>query len=131
MTECEAGAEETTIVAALLHDIGHYLPHASAVELLQNGQSFGRKSHDVIGETYLRQLGFPREVTALVGAHVDAKRYLTATDRGYMERLSAVSKTSLKFQVSGTKRDGSISADVDREDRSARERWGSSRRIRC
>ena len=93
------GADDATVVAALLHDIGHYIPHPTAVQMFEQGQAVGRRSHDAIGETYLAQLGFPRSVTALVGGHVDAKRYLTATVPTYMDTLSLGSQRSLKHQV--------------------------------
>jgi predicted HD phosphohydrolase len=38
-------------------------------------------------------------VCQLVGAHVWAKRYLTATEPGYYEALSVTSKRTLKYQV--------------------------------
>jgi len=44
--------------------------------MLHDGISVGRKSHDAIGEVYLRQLGFPEKVCQLVGAHVVAKRWV-------------------------------------------------------
>ena len=37
------------------------------------------------GEEYLKGLGFPEEVTSFVRNHVEAKRYLVATDPDYYE----------------------------------------------
>jgi predicted HD phosphohydrolase len=91
------GADEETIIAALLHDIGQFLPHAST-QMMHNGTSLGRLSHDAVGEAFLRSLGFPPKVCALVGAHVVAKRYLTATRAGYLETLSRASRLSLTYQ---------------------------------
>lgn len=62
------------------------------------GGSLGKMSHEAIGEAYLRTLGFPDKVCSLVGAHVVAKRYLTATKPGYLEALSSASQASLRYQ---------------------------------
>ena len=42
--------------------------------MIHEGISVGRKSHDAIGEEYLKKLGFPVTVYCLVGGHVIAKR---------------------------------------------------------
>ncbi|KAK4688208.1 hypothetical protein P7C73_g1910, partial [Tremellales sp. Uapishka_1] len=94
----QSGAEESTIVAALLHDIGQLLPHSESKKHI-NGQSIGRTSHATIGENYLLDLGFPKVVAELVGSHVLAKRYLVATDQGYLAGLAFTSVNSLKYQV--------------------------------
>lgn len=60
--------------------------------------SVGRVGHEMIGEHYLRSLGFGETVCRLVGSHVAAKRYLTAIDPAYYDALSAASKRSLQFQ---------------------------------
>lgn len=64
-----------------------------------NGTYVGKASHEVLGEKYLRQLGFSEKICQLVGAHVMAKRYLTAVDKTYYDGLSQSSKTTLRFQV--------------------------------
>lgn len=76
-------------------------------------ESVGKRSHDVAGAAYLRELGFPDKVCRLVGGHVQAKRsvhrvmrrpstdrsrYLTATRPEYLERLSNASRASLQCQ---------------------------------
>ncbi|CAD6577510.1 MAG: hypothetical protein TREMPRED_001971 [Tremellales sp. Tagirdzhanova-0007] len=94
----QSGADEATIAGALLHDIGQFLPYSDAKDLMTNGTSVGRASHEKIGEVYLRGLGFPEKVCELVGAHVVAKRYLTAVVPSYLESLSSASKASLKHQ---------------------------------
>lgn len=70
-----------------------------------DGRYVGRASHEVVGEVvgevFLRENGFPEKVCQLVGAHVVAKRYLTAVERGYWEGLSEASRTTLEMQVSG------------------------------
>ena len=67
-----------------------------------DGSYVGKASHEIVGERYLRQLGFSEHICQLVGAHVMAKRYLTAVDRAYYDDLSSSSKTTLKYQVSCT-----------------------------
>ncbi|KAL1407796.1 hypothetical protein Q8F55_007231 [Vanrija albida] len=91
-----AGADEPTVVAALLHDIGQFV--RSGEVMLVDGASVGNKAHEELGAAYLASLGFPAAVTDLVGAHVVAKRYLTATRAGYLASLSTASKLSLQCQ---------------------------------
>ena len=104
-------ADNETVVAALLHDIGQFLP-ASEVQSIAHevrdmssdddddpsAASVGRVGHDRIGEEYLVRMGFPSKVSALVGSHVAAKRYLCAVEPGYHDTLSEASKKSLMFQ---------------------------------
>lgn len=96
----EAGADEETILGALLHDIGRFIPEGDSMPAIiaADGTFVGRASHEVTGERYLRQLGFSDKICQLVGAHVMAKRYLTAVDKGYYDALSQSSKTTLKYQ---------------------------------
>ncbi len=98
----KAGADGETILAALLHDIGRFIPDADSMPkmIAPDGTYVGRASHEVLGENFLRQLGFSEKVCQLVGAHVMAKRYLCAVDSEYYEGLSPSSKKTLKFQVS-------------------------------
>lgn len=97
------GAERTTVVAALLHDVGQFIPlsihnSGSGTEMLdESGQSVGRKSHDQLGATFLQAHGWPPSVYELVGAHVQAKRYLS-TDPTYLASLSKTSQASLRAQ---------------------------------
>ena len=88
-------------MAALLHDVGRFIPAAEKMEkmITPDGQYIGRQSHEALGEFYLRQIGFSEKVCKLVGAHVMAKRYLVATDQSYYDSLSETSKRTLKFQV--------------------------------
>ncbi|KIV85911.1 hypothetical protein PV11_01562 [Exophiala sideris] len=96
----ESGADDDTILAALLHDVGRFIPKASSMPALiaPDGQRVGIASHEVLGEEYLRQLGFSEKICQLVGAHVMAKRYLSAVDKEYYNSLSPLSKKSLVFQ---------------------------------
>ena len=97
----EAGADDDTVLGALLHDVGRFIPDAEKMPAMttSDGVFVGRESHEVLGEKYLRGLGFSEAICQLVGAHVMAKRYLTAVDKGYYDGLSQSSKTTLKFQV--------------------------------
>ncbi|PWN31547.1 uncharacterized protein FA14DRAFT_162551 [Meira miltonrushii] len=102
-----SGESENVAIAALLHDIGQVLPlttkndirhlHKQGDILDEEGKSVGRIGHELIGEKYLRENGWPEEVSALVGAHVMAKRYL-AMQLDYFNSLSNASRSSLKGQ---------------------------------
>lgn len=95
------GHDDEVVLAALLHDVGRFIPAAKNMTkmIAPDGSYIGTASHDAVGERYLRQLGFSEKVCQLVGAHVWAKRYLTATEPGYYEALSATSKRTLQYQV--------------------------------
>ena len=54
--------------------------------------------HDVTGAAFLENLGFPPRVCRLVGGHVQAKRYLVATDPAYAAALSPGSTRTLHHQ---------------------------------
>ena len=86
------GRDEEVIVAALLHDIGHF--HDELTERFALEQD---NKHQVHGERVLSNW-FPPRVVACVGGHVDAKRYLCATDQSYFERLSDASVRTLALQ---------------------------------
>jgi len=102
-------ADNETIIAALLHDIGQFLPAQQVKSIALEVQSMrcsndtsdggvGRVGHELIGEEYLRRLGFSEKVSTLVGSHVAAKRYLCTSEPGYHDTLSEASKKSLMFQ---------------------------------
>ncbi|RLL96986.1 hypothetical protein CFD26_101735 [Aspergillus turcosus] len=96
----EYGQDKEVVLAALLHDVGRFIPAAAEMASMvdSSGKFIGRASHEVLGERYLRELGFSEKVCALVGAHVMAKRYLVATDKSYYEGLSETSKRTLVYQ---------------------------------
>ena len=89
----KAGAGEHMILAALLHDVGHWCnPEASQME------SLGTRDHEKLGAEYLDAIGLQPEISALVGSHVEAKRYLAATTPEYIAKLSSASRKTLDFQ---------------------------------
>jgi [1-hydroxy-2-(trimethylamino)ethyl]phosphonate dioxygenase len=89
----EAGAASALIIAALLHDIGH-LVHELPRNVARRGID---DRHEVRGRDWLGKW-FAEDVTGPVRLHVDAKRYLCATDPGYRQILSPASAQSLALQ---------------------------------
>lgn len=89
-----AGADEELILAALLHDIGHLIDDEGTVR----DKRVGVVNHDETGARWLLERGFSERVARLVGGHVDAKRYLTATNPEYERRLSPASVETLRLQ---------------------------------
>lgn len=83
-----AGADDATVAAALLHDVGR---------LLVDEIADGDRAHDRVGERFLAQR-FGPEVSGPVGLHVAAKRYLCAVEPPYADALSPVSVRSLAVQ---------------------------------
>jgi phosphonate degradation associated HDIG domain protein len=89
----EAGAASPLIVAALLHDIGH-LVHQLGPDVARRGID---DRHEVRGRDFLGKW-FAEDVTGPVRLHVDAKRYLCASDAAYFSILSPASVRSLALQ---------------------------------
>jgi phosphonate degradation associated HDIG domain protein len=83
------GAADALVVAALLHDVGHFLELAD--------DEYGYHRHDQSGGDWLARR-FPASVSEPVRLHVTAKRYLCAVEDGYYDRLSHASKHSLSKQ---------------------------------
>jgi len=81
-----------TIVAALLHDIGHLLYEDK--HLIHEGKD---GYHENLGADYLSKY-FGEDVVHPIRAHVDSKKYLTAVEEGYYNSLSEASKISLAAQ---------------------------------
>jgi len=81
------------IVAALLHDIGHLI-HGLPENIADQGVD---GYHEAAGAKWL-SAHFGPEVTEPIRLHVDAKRYLCATDPAYQGMLSPSSIQSLALQ---------------------------------
>ncbi len=85
-----AHADATLVAAALLHDVGHFVDSV-------------RDAHDLDDLHEYRALpllteGFGPAVTEPIRLHVQAKRYLVATDPGYAATLTPASTCSLALQ---------------------------------
>ncbi len=89
----QAGASDSLVVAALLHDVGHLI-HKLPEDAAEQGID---TRHEKLGQAWLAQHCGP-EVTEPVRLHVAAKRYLCATDPEYMAQLSEASVRSLALQ---------------------------------
>lgn len=87
------GASNELVIAALLHDIGHFIGD-HPIEALENGID---NLHESVGASYLESR-FPPAVTEPIRLHVEAKRYLCATDEKYLAQLSDASINSLRVQ---------------------------------
>jgi [1-hydroxy-2-(trimethylamino)ethyl]phosphonate dioxygenase len=90
------GADDALCLAALLHDIGHFLE--------ERDDRFGYHKHDRSGGEWLSER-FPEAISEPVRLHVAAKRYLCATETEYLAVLSEASRHSLG------KQGGAMSAD--------------------
>jgi phosphonate degradation associated HDIG domain protein len=88
-----AGAPDTLVAAALLHDIGHLL-HDLPADAPERGID---DLHEALGGRWLESR-FVAAVTDPVRLHVAAKRYLCATEPTYEAALSEPSRVSLGLQ---------------------------------
>jgi len=91
----KAGETPETIVAALLHDLGHML--AAEREGLVDMDTTKDDLHQYVALPFLRGL-FSDAVLEPIRLHVDAKRYLCLIDQSYWSGLSDASKHSLEQQ---------------------------------
>ncbi len=103
-----AEAPDHLVVAALLHDIGHVLESDARGN---HDYTSTEWCHDAVAAEWLRPR-FGDAVADAVAGHVDAKRWLCATDPGYHDTLSAASKASLIAQ-------GGVFSDTEAD------AWGS------
>lgn len=87
------GQPQEIIVAALLHDIGHFTSEFGTFTM----EDTEDRHHEDAGADVLERF-LPPVVTDCCRYHVAAKRYLCATRPDYLERLSDASKHSLKLQ---------------------------------
>ncbi|MGH8772567.1 MAG: HD domain-containing protein, partial [Burkholderiales bacterium] len=84
-----SGASDELVTAALLHDLGHLVPKAASSNMDDR--------HQYLALPLLRR-HFAKGVLEPIRLHVDAKRYLCATQPDYMDQLSPASKRSLALQ---------------------------------
>ncbi len=89
----EAGHPDEIIVAALLHDIGHFTSEFGTFSM----EDTEDKYHEEAGTRVLERF-LPSTVTDCVRHHVAAKRYLCAARPDYFRRLSEASVHSLNLQ---------------------------------
>ena len=89
----QEGAAPSLIAASLLHDLGHMLEDLGDTPTLSGIDDL----HQYRILPFLRAL-FDEDVLAPIALHVDAKRYLCATDPDYFAALSADSVRSLALQ---------------------------------
>ena len=85
-----AHADASLVAAAFLHDIGHFIvvdPYADDLDDV----------HELRAVPFLAE-GFSASVVEPVRLHVQAKRYLVATDASYAATLSPASQHSLALQ---------------------------------
>ncbi len=87
------GAPGALVVAALLHDVGHFTGTVTGRDLMRGTDN----RHSEQGANWLAQW-FGPDVTEPVRLHVDAKRYLCATEPGYLDQLSPASVYTLGVQ---------------------------------
>jgi phosphonate degradation associated HDIG domain protein len=88
-----AGASGPLIVAALLHDVGHLLHGLS-----ENFDQAGVDARHEDGGAHWLAKRFGPSVVDPVRLHVAAKRFLCATEPGYLGQLSPASLRSLTLQ---------------------------------
>ncbi|MEM7223608.1 MAG: HD domain-containing protein [Pseudomonadota bacterium] len=94
-------APDSLVAAALLHDIGHFfVDYAPGYEDARHAAMLdaGRdKRHEVAGASFLKAY-FGPEITEPIRLHVSAKRYLSAIDPNYHNRLAATTRYTLMLQ---------------------------------
>lgn len=87
------GLPEEIVVAALLHDIGHFTSEFGTY----SPDDTEDRHHEEAGAAVLEPF-FPAVITDCVKYHVAAKRYLCATRPDYFRRLSPASVHTLELQ---------------------------------
>ena len=86
-------ALDALVAAALLHDVGHFTGTVAGEDLMGGIDN----RHSEQGAAWLARW-FAPEVTEPVRLHVDAKRFLCATEPGYLALLSPASVYTLGVQ---------------------------------
>lgn len=112
------GAGTALVVAALLHDIGHMLH-----DLQNDAPNAGiDDAHEAVA-AHVLSAWFGSDVTEPIRLHVDAKRYLAATQPAYLRILSPPSLTSLRLQ-------GGPMNSADQQDFRQHDSWEAAVRLR-
>lgn len=90
----ESGANDETVVGALLHDFGHFIQneHAANEDFLKSDLQ-----HEDVAAEFLAEF-LPDAVIEPIRYHVVAKRYLCTVDETYHDQLSSASQHSLSLQ---------------------------------
>ena len=91
-----AGEADEMVVAAFLHDLGHMIV-ADPVKYAEMTASGMDDRHQHVPIPFLESL-FTDGVLEPIRLHVDAKRFLCATNDAYWDTLSPASKRSLEIQ---------------------------------
>jgi predicted HD phosphohydrolase len=91
-----AHAESELVVAALLHDVGHFVGHEASRDDLSDADETD-DGHEMRAAAVLAP-HFEPGVVEPIRLHVEAKRYLTAIDPSYLASLSSSSLHSLALQ---------------------------------
>ncbi|MEO7338467.1 MAG: HD domain-containing protein, partial [Caldimonas sp.] len=89
----QSDADDALVTACLLHDLGHLLNEQGETPTLRGIDD----THQYYALPFLRGL-LPEAVLEPIRLHVDAKRFLCATNPSYQARLSDDSKRSLELQ---------------------------------
>lgn len=103
------GADEETVIAALLHDIGHLCYDDTTQTMGEYGVAF----HEKVGAQYTLKHGFSTKIAQLIEGHVQAKRYLTGKYSEYYAKLSDASKETLKYQGGPMMHDEAVAFEQD------------------
>ena len=85
-----ADASPALVSAALLHDVGHFVAPRQDAQTARLPHE--QRALDVLAD------GFGDDVLGPIRLHVQAKRYLVATDPAYAEALSSRSRRALAAQ---------------------------------
>jgi phosphonate degradation associated HDIG domain protein len=112
------GADAGLITAALLHDLGHLLNDQGETPTARGVDDV----HQYFALPFLRPL-FADDVLEPIRLHVDAKRYLCATQPAYYDALSEDSRRSLALQ-------GGVYAPIEAEAFIAKTGAGNAIRLR-
>ncbi|KAK2804787.1 hypothetical protein FQN51_001429 [Onygenales sp. PD_10] len=93
----EYGDDKEVVLSALLYDVGRFVPTAKQMGAVvgSDGKSVGPQGYEVLGESYLRELGYSEKICQLVGARVTAKKYPVSTDNDHDDESRKTSKQTL------------------------------------